>query len=1088
MLWLGTLGLRLVLLAFLLAAIQARAAITFVGSSTAAASSGSIVLNKPAGTVTNDVLVVVIVAKQVSKAGARTITPPVMVPTWTSKVLTDAGNSVMRQQIFVRPVQASDGASYTFTTSYADHYSAALLVYRGVVHAAITDPGLGVGQVNTPASTSMVAPSISPSVAQTMLVGAFSADTGNGSSTPPGGMTERTDAASGAGPNGVALETADELRTVSGPTGTRIATHSGSEVSIGQHIALNPARTFLVEAAGGGSIGTQVAGTSFNIRITARNPNGTTDTTFTGTVDLTTTGTFSTIAPTINTTTASFVAGVLTSHTLRYQNAGTFNITATQTGGTNFGVSTDFVVAPRLQILVPGETASPGCGGTGKTGSPSTQTTAIAFNVTVNAVDECWNVVTSATDVVTLTSTEGGATLPAPTALSSGSTTLSVTFNNPGAFSITASASAPARSDTSSLVTAQGAGRFNACDVGATCTNTTPTTYIRTKVAGTNFNLQLIALTSGGVIDTSYNSTVLVELLDSSDNTGALDSGSSCRSTWTTVIATLAPNPAFVPADNGVLPSVGPFNVANSYRDVRVRVTNVGGATRQGCSTDAFAIRPSTYDTVSVTDTDWQTSGTGGGGDRTLGNTGATGGVVHKAGRPFRISMRAVNSAGAATTNYNGATTGPSSAVPTALLLPTGCAGCTTGTLATGSWTGTGTVVTTAATYSEVGALTVRLEDRTFADVDSGDAGSTTAERYVVSPVFSVGRFVPEQLTLASSQTPQFRTFNVANGACSGSAPAPIRSFTYIGQGFGYLTAPQLTLTAERFGGGTTLNYSGNLFKVVAGNVTQTYSNNGTGPSLDTAAVSTPSVTGNTTATGTGTVDFGGTLGYVRGTPIAPFTSNISLQANLSDPSENAVTGNGTIGTAGAVTFNGGGTGIAFDGGGASSGKEFRYGRMRLQNGTAPLNITLPLQISTQYWTGSAWSTNTADHCTLLNAKNVVLSGQVHGLTGANMVTPTGGSDGNVVAGGAFLSGVGSLRLSRPSPTPALPGRVTVCVDLDSGAGGDTTCQAVTPANAVYLQGDWDGNGSYNNDPSATASFGVFGAQPRNHIFFRENF
>ncbi|MBI2763979.1 MAG: Ig-like domain-containing protein, partial [Chloroflexi bacterium] len=40
----------------------------------------------------------------------------------------------------------------------------------------------------------------------------------------------------------------------------------------------------------------------------------------------------------------------------------------------------------KLQLLVPGETAAPGTV-SGKTGSPSTQTVGVAFNITVNAVD-----------------------------------------------------------------------------------------------------------------------------------------------------------------------------------------------------------------------------------------------------------------------------------------------------------------------------------------------------------------------------------------------------------------------------------------------------------------------------------------------------------------------------------------------------------------------------------------------------------------------------------------------------------------------------------------------------------------------------
>src|SRR2546426_7634441 len=53
----------------------------------------------------------------------------------------------------------------------------------------------------------------------------------------------------------------------------------------------------------------------------------------------------------------------------------------------------------KLQLLAPGETATPGTAssGSGKTGSPNAQPAGgAAFTVTVNAVDAAWNVVTSA--------------------------------------------------------------------------------------------------------------------------------------------------------------------------------------------------------------------------------------------------------------------------------------------------------------------------------------------------------------------------------------------------------------------------------------------------------------------------------------------------------------------------------------------------------------------------------------------------------------------------------------------------------------------------------------------------------------------
>jgi len=83
----------------------------------------------------------------------------------------------------------------------------------------------------------------------------------------------------------------------------------------------------------------------------------------------------------------------------------------------------------KLQLLVPGETAAPGTA-SGKTGTPNTEYVNGAFNVIVNAVDVNWNVVTSVTDTVNITSTDTdpNVKLPANAALVAGAGTFSVTL------------------------------------------------------------------------------------------------------------------------------------------------------------------------------------------------------------------------------------------------------------------------------------------------------------------------------------------------------------------------------------------------------------------------------------------------------------------------------------------------------------------------------------------------------------------------------------------------------------------------------------------------------------------------------------
>lgn len=90
----------------------------------------------------------------------------------------------------------------------------------------------------------------------------------------------------------------------------------------------------------------------------------------------------------------------------------------------------------KLQILLPGETAAPGTP-TGKTGTPLSQAAGIEFTVTVNAVDDNWNPVTTAYDVVHLASTDEWAIMPPDAALANGTRTFAVTLYSPGEQTIT---------------------------------------------------------------------------------------------------------------------------------------------------------------------------------------------------------------------------------------------------------------------------------------------------------------------------------------------------------------------------------------------------------------------------------------------------------------------------------------------------------------------------------------------------------------------------------------------------------------------------------------------------------------------------
>jgi len=498
---------------------------------------------------------------------------------------------------------------------------------------------------------------------------------------------------------------------------------------------------------------------------------------------------------------------------------------------------------------------------------------------------------------------------------------------------------------------------------------------------------------------------------------------------------------------------------ANSYPNARLKISYpTSSPTAIGCSTDNFAIRPNTFagttTPYSVTDTDWLTAGT----TRTLNLlTFAATTPIHKAGRPFTVRATAVNAAGtpATTTLYTGA--------PTPTLTACVGAACTAtfGTFTLGASFASGVLTSTVATYNNVGSFTLQLIDSTFSSVDAvaGDTPANCTSQYVCSATLNVGRFVPDHFAV-SYNTPTFGT------TCG--------SFTYIGQPFNYTTAPVMTVTAQNFTNGTTTLYNGAWMRITNTSLSpaaydtqgERYSRfdalgGGTTPALDTSLL--PATTADPTiaiTNGVGTLTFGqgGGLSFTRLTPVAPFSADVSLAINVIDADNVAYESPpGTSANPARFAAATAGNGIAFSG-----GKPMRFGRLALGNALGSEVLNLPIPITTQYWNGTSFVTNTLDSCTTINANRIVLSNYQGALTSGNLPS------GNISISGAFSAGVGNLKLTKPSS--AVNGSVDLCVDLDTGAGGDTTCQA-TPAGNTYLQGAWAGT-TYTFDPRARAAFG----------------
>ena len=138
---------------------------------------------------------------------------------------------------------------------------------------------------------------------------------------------------------------------------------------------------------------------------------------------------------------SALVAGTKTfAVTAKTAGSATFTSTditnGTMTANTSPATTINAGAFAKLQLLMPGETAAPGTA-SGKTGTPSAQTAAASFTVTVNAVDANWNPV-SATDTVALSTSDANATPPAPAALVAGTKTFSVILKTAGSSTVTA--------------------------------------------------------------------------------------------------------------------------------------------------------------------------------------------------------------------------------------------------------------------------------------------------------------------------------------------------------------------------------------------------------------------------------------------------------------------------------------------------------------------------------------------------------------------------------------------------------------------------------------------------------------------------
>jgi hypothetical protein len=565
---------------------------------------------------------------------------------------------------------------------------------------------------------------------------------------------------------------------------------------------------------------------------------------------------------------------------------------------------------------------------------------------------------------------------------------------------------------------------FNAFEqpAGFTCAtlpNATVTGPIRTKIAGTAYMLCVVALDSSGPppqILAAFNGTVKVDVL-ANINTGVALDANDCPTSSTQIYTNSA-----VALVNGKI-ALNFTAEPNAWRDVRVRVSYpVAGPAVTKCSTDNFAIRPSVL-SVAANDNDWQTAGL----TRTLNNTTAPGGTVHKAGQPFTLRGTAWNAAAVpiVTSNYDGTPT----ANITSQILPASCrngGGCT---VSAGTFSASGgTVRSDTASYNEVGAFNLELVDATFANVDVSD--STVLEREIRSTPIGIGRFVPDHFVLQAG--------SLVTPACT--------TMTYMSQPWNLVSA---TLAAQNSANATTWNYHSTAYAPAT--ATWVAENNDAGTNLGGRLSGLSATwTDGLYAVSTTSAAFGRNVS--PDTPDGPYDT-LQLGVQLSDADGVALNSlDMNASTAGdciaATNCNAKAVGAP---------GSTRFGRMRLQNAMGSELNSLPVPVRAEIWNGSGFLMNALDNCSTVGAISWVAS--------SCTLTPTLSG-----VGSSLVSGQGTLMLAAPN--------VRGCVDMSMAV-------------PTWMRGRWDGvdQGSdgnlYDDAPPARATFGVFKDKV---LFRRENF
>ena len=588
-----------------------------------------------------------------------------------------------------------------------------------------------------------------------------------------------------------------------------------------------------------------------------------------------------------------------------------------------------------------------------------------------------------------------------------------------------------------------GGGNTDPSEFNAFDTETTPNTstdgYLKTRIKDNNpIQFDVISL-NNSVFNSSFSGEVKVELL-ANNSSNATNSSDHCLNNYS-IIST---------KNGSIADGRSSFNlpaVDNVWRYVGVRISYPSSSpTITICSTDLFAIRPSAF-TLEASHQDWETAGNT---EPLDASTSSVISPLHKAGRYFRLKIIAVDSAGDTTSNYDET---PISSIQLVEPSPGTLGSFNLGTLSKSN----GVITSDTASYLEVGIISLQFTDTYFANTDLDD-GSSLSDRTIESPVITVGRFTPDHFELSIDSHGSFGVDLSKDPITEASCYQP--SFFYSGQEFSYLTAPSIIATAYNYNtdpasDSITKNYTGSFSSLTATDF------NVTAPTTDSSqpgadlsnkvnlnwSSGTATLTDNNN--GSHTFIFGNdqyTYIHEANSKISLFSSDIALIfTDITDSDDVSASTDLPLTLTPTAT-------------------EIRFGRLNIENAFGSELTPLPIPFYTEYFNGSSFITNTADACTTATVSQLSFN------SGSNPITVGSGTSTASITHSPLVSGVAGLTLSAP--------------------GADNTGDVdITSTNFIssfpWLAYDWDGDSSYDNSPTARATFGIYKGNSK-QIYFRE--